>query len=542
MAKYPLPDLKGRTLKYGTAGFHEKAEILDSTFFRMGMLALMRSRKLEKTIGLMVTASHNAEPDNGIKMVDPDGGMLDQAWEVYAVSLANAEPKDVAAVLDDIIAKEDISLDKFGSIFIGKDTRPSSEHLSELAREGALMVLGNVLDFGLQTTPQLHHIVRQFNVQKTEWASEDGYYAMLAEAYINMCGAKIDTAEKRKARGAMLVDAAFGVGGDKMPKMAERLKEIVDCTVINKPSDDGQLNHECGAEYVQKGRMPPANTNASMTQQGERIVSFDGDADRVVFSYFDEKNDWHLLDGDKIAALIAVFLKKQLACIGLEVQMAAVQTAYANGASGKYIKSQGVEVPLAKTGVKFVHHKAMEYEIGLYFEANGHGTVVFKDHVMQKIRDIYTSTDDAEKKDAAKKLLDSYQLINQAVGDAISDSLIVEAILTLQDMSVKDWDAIYDDLPSRQTKLQVADRTVVIVTEDESQVIEPKSLQDAIDGLTAKYTSGRAFVRPSGTEDVVRVYAEADTVENADQLALEVANAAFTHAGGVGAAPTGFAV
>jgi len=90
LAKYPLPDLKGRTLKYGTAGFREKAEILDSTFFRMGMLALMRSRKLEKTIGLMVTASHNAEPDNGIKMVDPDGGMLDQAWEVYAVSLANA--------------------------------------------------------------------------------------------------------------------------------------------------------------------------------------------------------------------------------------------------------------------------------------------------------------------------------------------------------------------------------------------------------------------------------------------------------------------
>ena len=29
----------------------------------------------------MVTASHNAEPDNGIKMVDPDGGMLDASWE-----------------------------------------------------------------------------------------------------------------------------------------------------------------------------------------------------------------------------------------------------------------------------------------------------------------------------------------------------------------------------------------------------------------------------------------------------------------------------
>jgi hypothetical protein len=34
--------------QYGTAGFREKAEILDSTFFRMGMLALLRSRQMEK--------------------------------------------------------------------------------------------------------------------------------------------------------------------------------------------------------------------------------------------------------------------------------------------------------------------------------------------------------------------------------------------------------------------------------------------------------------------------------------------------------------
>ena len=34
---------------------------------------------------------------------------------------------------------------------------------------------------------------------------------------------------------------------------------------------------------------------------------------------------------------------------------------------------------------------------------------------------------------------------------------------------------------------------------------------------------GRAFVRPSGTEDVVRVYAEAETQEEADELAQKVA-------------------
>ena len=40
--------------------------------------------------------------------------------------------------------------------------------------------------------------------------------------------------------------------------------------------------------------------------------------------------------------------------------------------------------------------------------------------------------------------------------------------------------------------------------------------------------------RPSGTEDVVRVYAEADCQENADQLAYEVGAKVHEMAGGVG--------
>jgi phosphoglucomutase len=43
--------------------------------------------------------------------------------------------------------------------------------------------------------------------------------------------------------------------------------------------------------------------------------------------------------------------------------------------------------------------------------------------------------------------------------------------------------------------------------------------------------------RPSGTEDIVRVYAEADTQANADQLALEVASVVHLLAGGIGSPP-----
>lgn len=35
--------------------------------------------------------------------------------------------------------------------------------------------------------------------------------------------------------------------------------------------------------------------------------------------------------------------------------------------------------------MKHLHHKAIEYDIGIYFEANGHGTVVFSDKARTSI-------------------------------------------------------------------------------------------------------------------------------------------------------------
>ena len=136
------------------------------------------------------------------------------------------------------------------------------------------------------------------------------------------------------------------------------------------------------------------------------------------------------------------------------------------------------------------------------------------------------------------RLLAARQLINQAVGDAISDMLFVEAVLGMRGWQLEDWDGLYTDLPSRQTKLPVMDRAVVECTADETRTTAPASLQPALDALMKRFPQGRCFVRPSGTEDVVRVYAEAETQAQADELALLTAQAAHEHAGGKGPKPT----
>jgi phosphoacetylglucosamine mutase len=54
-------------------------------------------------------------------------------------------------------------------------------------------------------------------------------------------------------------------------------------------------------------------------------------------------------------------------------------------------------------------------------------------------------------------------------------------------------------------------------TQDAERIlVTPTGLQDMINSTVAKYKKGRSFVRPSGTEDCVRVYAEAASKAEAD--------------------------
>ena len=118
-------------------------------------------------------------------------------------------------------------------------------------------------------------------------------------------------------------------------------------------------------------------------------------------------------------------------------------------------------VLIAKTGVQHVHHAAKSFDIGVYFEANGHGTVVFGPKFysyLAQAEALFMATEEASRPVCLLRLRVLPSLINQAVGDALSDLLLVDAILHVKGWDLKQWNQLYTDMPSRMSKLKVADR------------------------------------------------------------------------------------
>ncbi|KAG7733774.1 hypothetical protein KL948_000976 [Ogataea haglerorum] len=496
------------TFTYGTAGFRTLGSLLDSTVFRVGVLASLRSAKLGgKTIGVMITASHNPPQDNGVKVVDPLGEMLPQTWEPYATQLANSD--NFEDDVRDLVAGENIDVEQAGLVVVGMDTRETSPQLLRAAVDG-IEVFGRAKSFGELTTPQLHYLVRSHNDPAFGEPSEDGYNKKTVGAV-----AEILHLWNIQDPLEITVDAANGVGA---PKLHNLSRDPIKITVVNDSTHDKSvLNVECGADYVKTNQKLPANVRP---RDRQLYSSFDGDADRVVF-YYTDGSLFHLLDGDRIATLLASFIDKLLQQAKVQAKMGIIQTAYANGNSTKYVQETlQIPVDFTPTGVKHLHHKAQEYDIGVYFEANGHGTVLFSDNLIKSLKNKQPSSPEEER--ALKTLLLLTELINQTVGDSISDLFAVLLALRIQNKTCVDWGRDYIELPNKLFKVLVKDRFAFKTADAERRLVEPAGLQAKIDALVAAYTRGRSFVRASGTENAVRVYSEAASAADCAELGARV--------------------
>lgn len=77
---------------------------------------------------------------------------------------------------------------------------------------------------------------------------------------------------------------------------------------------------------------------------------------------------------------------------GVAVQVGIVQTAYANGASTAYVRDRlpSCQVVMTPTGVKHLHHAAAAFDIGIYYEANGHGTILFSPAMLTMLAQVHS--------------------------------------------------------------------------------------------------------------------------------------------------------
>ncbi|KNE95410.1 hypothetical protein PSTG_11263 [Puccinia striiformis f. sp. tritici PST-78] len=320
----------------------------------------------------------------------------------------------------------------------------------------------------------------------------------------------------------LMVDCANGVGAPKLKAMEAYLKSSalqLKLTSTDVESSE-KLNKDCGADYVKTTQSAPSGVTLEPLA---RACSYDGDADRIVYYYYSKDKNFRLMDGDKIATLVASYIKElvELEAPGMKenLKVGVVQTAYANGNSTRYIKEQlGLAITCTPTGVKHLHHAAQTFDIGTYFEANGHGTVVFSESLLKKLPD-------------NSKLLSLAGLINQTVGDSMSDMLLVETVLNARGWGMAEWDAKYEELPNRLVKVIVTDRHAFVTEDAERILVKPDEMQLKINQIVSAYPSARSFVRPSGTEDCVRVYAEAATKEATNELAFKVAGMVFDFCG-----------
>lgn len=336
---------------------HVRGAILDCPVFRTGVIAGLRSIERDgAAIGVMITASHNPAEDNGVKIIDPRGEMLSRDWVGLATEFINLSDDELEMWLVRKIEQLGLNgTDKRhqASVFIAKDTRESSVRLANAATDGVRSIGGQFKDFGYLTTPQLHYIV---NCENTGAAygqpSEEGYYLKYSGSFLSLIG-KLSPGTGRY-ENVLNVDCANGVGAPKMRSMIEHLSGTPKINLTN--TGNGVLNLDCGADYVKIEQRAPKNLQL---KAGEKFASFDGDADRLVYYYLNV-DSFRLLDGDKIAALFAIYINDVLRRLHLtdELDVSVVQTAYANGSSTKYIEQVlGMQTYCVATGVLNLHHK-----------------------------------------------------------------------------------------------------------------------------------------------------------------------------------------
>jgi phosphoglucosamine mutase len=374
-----------------------------------------------------------------------------------------------------------------GRIFVGRDTRASGPELEDALARGIASAGGNAVVAGVLPTPAVALLTLDLGCVITASHNPPEYNGV---KFFDRDGQKLTDTQEEEIEA--LLDSPPTGGGEidevgvatdsYLEHVVERfgsdlsgLKIAVDCANGAYSGLAPKAFTQLGAEVTAIGDAPDGtNINVGCgatdlralqetvrTNNLELGVAFDGDGDRMLA--VDGNGD--VVDGDQIVAVIA---------LDRNVDIVAV-TSMANMGLHRLLADRGIRVVTTDVGDRYVL-EALRREGGILGgEQSGH----------------------------------LMWLDGHVTGDGLVAALLLCA--SLHGRPLAEVAAVMPRYPQVKENIRVADRRLTAAIEEEVA----RANAELGDG-------GRVLVRPSGTEPVVRVLAEAETEPEAEALCARI--------------------
>jgi len=264
----------------------------------------------------------------------------------------------------------------------------------------------------------------------------------------------------------IVIDCANGAAYKTAPKVLWELgAEIVPVGV---EPDGTNINKNCGSLSTEALR------TQVITHGADLGIALDGDADRVALC--DENGV--MVDGDQVMALIGSLLYRQ----GLLKGNAVVATVMSNLGLERYFASQGIKLLRANVGDRYVLE--MMRQGGYNFGGEQSGHIILSDH--------------------------------STTGDGLVAALQALAAVVEAGKPASQVLRLFHPLPQVLKNIRVPSEMIVPVLES-PEVLKVISVAEAkLEG------AGRLLIRKSGTEPLIRVMAEGDSLPYISGVADEI--------------------
>ena len=395
--------------------------------------------------------------------------------------------QDLTVELVEKLGKAATLWSKGGRVFVGRDTRGSGPELEEAFARGVVEAGGNAVLAGVLPTPAVALLALDLGVVVSASHNPPEYNGI---KFFDRDGQKLtDEAEEEieallgeEGPGGGEIDRV-GVATDSyLEHITERfgsdlsgLRIAVDCANGAYSAVAPKAFQQLGADVTAIAAEPDGtniNLGCGATDLGvlqrtvlqgdfDLGVAFDGDGDRMLAV---DANGTPV-DGDQILAVLADHLKVDLVAV----------TVMTNLGFHRFARERDIRLVTTDVGDRYVLEALREHGGLLGGEQSGH-IIYLKDHV---------------------------------TGDGLAAALLLCA--AIRGRTLSEAAAILPRYPQAKRNVRVGSQRV------------PERVRDEVERVNAELDgSGRILVRPSGTEPVIRVLAEAENRPKAEELCATI--------------------